>query len=77
MGPPHLAAMSLVSCWWALSARDLASTSCRSTWIEDADSRVDIVPTALENLQGVWRLATDRWIESVSARLRPVFSSRL
>jgi hypothetical protein len=41
-------------------------------WVEDPDSRVDVVPTALENLEGVWRLATDRWIESVSARLRPV-----
>src|SRR6202163_2595789 len=41
-------------------------------WVEDTDSRVDVVATTLENLQGVWRLATDGWIESVSARLRPV-----
>jgi glycosyltransferase involved in cell wall biosynthesis len=41
-------------------------------WIEDADSRVDLVATSLENLQGVWRLATDRWIHSVSARPRLV-----
>src|SRR6202049_3296908 len=30
-------------------------------WIEDADSRVDLVATSLETLQGAWRLATDRW----------------
>jgi hypothetical protein len=41
-------------------------------WVEDSDSRVDLMATSLENLQGVWRLATDRWVESVSARLRPV-----
>jgi hypothetical protein len=41
-------------------------------WVEDADSRVDLMATSLENLQGVWRLATDRWIQSVSARPRPV-----
>ena len=41
-------------------------------WVEDADSRVDIMATSLENLRGVWRLATYRWIESVSARPRPV-----
>jgi hypothetical protein len=47
-------------------------------WVGDADSRVylidliDLMATSLENLQGVWRLATDRWIESVSARPRPV-----
>jgi glycosyltransferase involved in cell wall biosynthesis len=44
-------------------------------WVEDADSRVDLVATSLENLQGVWRLATDRWIESVIARPRPVLRS--
>jgi hypothetical protein len=38
-------------------------------WIDDPDSRVDIVAAALENLGGVWRLATGRWIEEVSARL--------
>ena len=38
-------------------------------WIDDPDSRVDIVAAALENLGGVWRLATGRWIEAVSARL--------
>ncbi|HEY0492184.1 MAG TPA: glycosyltransferase [Candidatus Dormibacteraeota bacterium] len=27
-------------------------------WIEDPDSRVDIVPTALEELRGVWRLSS-------------------
>jgi glycosyltransferase involved in cell wall biosynthesis len=41
-------------------------------WVEDADSRVDLMATSLENLQGVWRLATDRWIESASARPRTV-----
>jgi hypothetical protein len=41
-------------------------------WVEDADSGVDLMATSLENLQGVWRLATNRWIESVSARPRPI-----
>jgi glycosyltransferase involved in cell wall biosynthesis len=44
-------------------------------WVEDADSRdnlIGLMLTSLENLQGVWRLATDRWIESVSTRPRPV-----
>jgi hypothetical protein len=50
-------------------------------WVGDADSRVylidlidliDLMATSLKNLQGVWRLATDRWIESVSVRPRPV-----
>jgi len=27
-------------------------------WIEDKDSRVDIVPTALEDVRGVWRLSS-------------------
>ena len=27
-------------------------------WIEDQDSRVDIVPTAIEDLRGVWRLSS-------------------
>lgn len=36
-------------------------------WIDDPDSRVDIAAAAVENLRGVWRLATGRWIEAVSA----------
>jgi putative flippase GtrA len=39
-------------------------------WIEDPDSRVDIVATAIEDLRGVWRLATGRWIAAAPARLR-------
>jgi len=39
-------------------------------WIEDPDSRVDIVATAIEDVRGVWRLATGRWIAAVPARLR-------
>lgn len=27
-------------------------------WIEDPDTRVDVVPTALEDLRGVWRLSS-------------------
>jgi putative flippase GtrA len=27
-------------------------------WVEDEDSRVDIVPTAIEDLRGVWRLSS-------------------
>jgi putative flippase GtrA len=27
-------------------------------WVEDPDSRVDIVPTALEDLRGIWRLSS-------------------
>jgi glycosyltransferase involved in cell wall biosynthesis len=26
-------------------------------WVDDADSRVDILPTAIEDLRGIWRLA--------------------
>jgi glycosyltransferase involved in cell wall biosynthesis len=39
-------------------------------WIEDPDSRVDILATAIEDLRGVWRLATGRWMEEAPARLR-------
>jgi glycosyltransferase involved in cell wall biosynthesis len=47
-------------------------------WVEEADPRVDLtylidlMATSLDNLRGVLRLATDRRIESVFARLRPV-----
>ncbi len=33
-------------------------------WIDDADSRVDIVATALEDVRGVWRIATGRVAEA-------------
>jgi glycosyltransferase involved in cell wall biosynthesis len=39
-------------------------------WIEDPDSRVDIFATAIEDLRGVWRLATGRWMAAAPARLR-------
>ena len=39
-------------------------------WIEDPDSRVDILATAIEDLRGVWRLATGRWIAAAPARLQ-------
>jgi glycosyltransferase involved in cell wall biosynthesis len=39
-------------------------------WIEDPDSRVDILATAIEDLRGVWRLATGRRVEASPARLR-------
>jgi putative flippase GtrA len=29
-------------------------------WVDDPDSRVDIVRTALDDLKGIWRLATER-----------------
>ena len=38
-------------------------------WTDDPDSRVDIVATAIEDLQGVWRLATGRLFH---LRRRPV-----
>jgi glycosyltransferase involved in cell wall biosynthesis len=38
-------------------------------WIEDPDSRVDLLATAIEDLRGVWRLATGRWLEDAPARL--------
>jgi glycosyltransferase involved in cell wall biosynthesis len=47
-------------------------------WVEDADPCVDLtylidlMATSLDNLQGVLRLATDRRVESVFARPRPV-----
>ena len=39
-------------------------------WVEDPDSRVNLLATSLENLRGVWRLATGRWIEAASVRRR-------
>lgn len=39
-------------------------------WIEDPDSRVDLMATAVEDIRGVWRLATGRWFEAKPARLR-------
>jgi glycosyltransferase involved in cell wall biosynthesis len=39
-------------------------------WIEDPDSRVDILATAIEDLRGVWRLATGRLVEAIPPRLR-------
>lgn len=39
-------------------------------WIEDPDSHVDILATAVEDIRGVWRLATGRWVEAAPARLR-------
>jgi len=39
-------------------------------WIEDPDSRVDILATAIEDLRGVWRLATGRWVEAAPPLLR-------
>lgn len=39
-------------------------------WVEDPDSRVDLVATSLENLRGAWRLAAGRSIEAASVRRR-------
>jgi len=39
-------------------------------WTEDPDSRVDILATAIEDLRGVWRLATGRRVEATRSRLR-------
>ena len=36
-------------------------------WLDDIDSRVEIVPTALEDLRGVWRLMRSRFLEVVAA----------
>lgn len=36
-------------------------------WVDDPDSRVDIVRTALEDLRGVWRLAHTFWFHPESA----------
>jgi glycosyltransferase involved in cell wall biosynthesis len=38
-------------------------------WVEDADSRVDILATAVEDLGGIWRLATGRWAGAAPAHL--------
>jgi glycosyltransferase involved in cell wall biosynthesis len=38
-------------------------------WVEDEDSRVDILATALEDFRGVLRLATGRWIGVAPAHL--------
>jgi glycosyltransferase involved in cell wall biosynthesis len=34
-------------------------------WADDPDSRVDIVATAMEDLRGIWRLATGRFADAV------------
>jgi putative flippase GtrA len=39
-------------------------------WVEDPDSRVDILATALEDVRGVWRLATGGWVEPTPMHLR-------
>lgn len=36
-------------------------------WVDDPDSRVDVVRTALEDLRGVWRLARTFWFHPQSA----------
>ena len=38
-------------------------------WVEDEDSRVDLVATALEDFRGVLRLASGRWIGVAPAHL--------
>lgn len=43
-------------------------------WIEDPDSRVEIVPTALADLRGVARLAWQPWQERLSALARELRS---
>lgn len=40
-------------------------------WNEDNDSRVKIVPTAIEDLKGVWRLRKKFWRERNLPRRRP------
>jgi putative flippase GtrA len=42
-------------------------------WVEDPDTRVDLVSTALADLRGIWRLATRRTLPS-SAAVRQVAS---
>jgi glycosyltransferase involved in cell wall biosynthesis len=39
-------------------------------WVEDPDSRVDILATAIEDVRGVWRLATGGWVEPTPMHLR-------
>jgi putative flippase GtrA len=39
-------------------------------WVEDPDSRVDILATAVEDIRGVWRLATGRWFQAAPTPLR-------
>src|SRR5437763_608974 len=51
-------------------------------WLDDPDSRVDIVATAIEDLRGVWRLATGRpadaplWLSTQLVRFAAVGSAR-
>jgi len=44
-------------------------------WVEDADSRVDIVATAVEDIAGVARLATGGWLERAPSRLHGQIAS--
>ena len=47
---------STPSCSCSPSARACASTRCPVDWVDDPDSRVDIVRTALDDLRGIARL---------------------
>ncbi len=41
-------------------------------WVDDPDSRVDVVATAVEDLKGVWRLARSFWFRSDAVPLGDV-----
>ena len=54
------AGSSTPSCWCSPSAAGCGSTRSPVDWIDDPDSRVDIVSTALTDLRGVIRLRLRR-----------------
>ena len=55
-GAATTAGSSTPSCWSSPSGAGCASTRCPCDWVDDPDSRVDIVRTAIEDLHGVARL---------------------
>ena len=50
------AGSSTPSCWCSPSGAACGSTRCRSTGIDDPDSRVDVLRTAIDDLHGIVRL---------------------
>ena len=54
------AGSSTPSCWCSRSARGLRIHEVPVDWVDDPDSRVDVVRTAIDDLKGVARLASAR-----------------
>jgi glycosyltransferase involved in cell wall biosynthesis len=52
---------SILNCCCGLSNAAIQSGKCPVEWIEDLDSRVKIIPTAIEDLKGLWRVRTTKF----------------